>query len=218
MIFKACRFSRYFIPLLVLGLLVSSCSSDPPERPAVDVEEEPESYNKGSLWPGTSKKNMFFADNKARRVGDIVTVHVIEKTTALNKAATQDQYTNESNLSIDTGGSSATNMTLGGGTAFNGRGSTGRSDQFSATVSCLVIEVLANGNMRIEGQRRMQLNEEEQYILVKGLIRPDDITYNNTILSSQMADVDVAYTGEGGMDGGREPNWLSRSLRSVWPF
>jgi flagellar L-ring protein precursor FlgH len=207
-------------PLLLLFVVitVSSCSTPPPPRAEVDVEQEKFSYQSGSLWPGSSKKNMFFADNKARAIGDLVTVHVIEKTTAINKASTSDEHSTTSSLGIDTGGASATNMKLSGGVKFAGKGSTGRSDQFSATVSCVVTEVFTNGNMRIEGQRRMQINNEEQYIVVRGLIRQDDITYNNTIISSKIADADIMYTGQGGMNSGRQPNWLSRTLNNIWPF
>ncbi len=161
---------------------------------------------------------MFFADNKARMVGDLVTVHILEKTMAINKANTQDEHSTENSLTIDTGGDSPTEMNMGGGMKFSGKGSTGRSDQFSATVSCTVTEVLSNGNLKIEGQRRMQINNEEQYIVVRGTIRQDDITYDNTILSSKMADADIIYTGEGGMNGARQPNWLGRGLRKIWPF
>lgn len=214
------RHKHLIAPLLSLlvAIAVSSCSSAPPPRAEVDIEQDKFNYQNGSLWPGQSKKNMFFSDNKARAIGDLVTVHVIEKTTALNKASTQEEHSTENALTIDTGGATATKMNLGGGVKFNGKGSTGRSDQFSATVSCVITEVFLNGNMRIEGQRRMQINNEEQYIVVRGLIRQDDITYNNTILSSKIADADIMYTGQGGIDSGRQPNWLSRALDSIWPF
>ena len=184
----------------------------------MDIEQEKFTYNDGSLWPGKTSKNMLFSDNKARRVGDLVTVYVLENTSAINKADTTDSHSIEDSLTLDTGGASPTKMKMGGGVKSSGKGSTGRSDKFSATVSCVVTEVLPNSNMKIEGQRRMQINNEEQYIVVRGLIRPDDVTYNNTILSSQMASADIIYTGEGGMDGARQSNWLGRVLRSVWPF
>ncbi len=204
--------------VLVATIFIFGACASAPERPKVEVEPEKPKYNNGSLWPGTSKKNMFFADNKANRIGDIVTVHVVEKTTAINKASTVDDHSVKNSLTLDTGGTSPTEMALNGGSTFSGKGSTGRSDQFSATVSCVVKEVLENGNMIIEGQRRMQINNEEQYILVRGMIRPDDITYNNDILSSQMANADILYTGEGGIDSGRKPNWMGRVLQNLWPF
>jgi len=213
-----CRPLSVAFLLLLTAIMASSCASPPPPRAEVDIEQEKFNYNDGSLWPGQNRKNMFFSDNKARSVGDLVTVHVIEKTTAINKASTQDEHSTDNSLTIDTGGASATEMKLGGGIKFKGKGSTGRSDQFSATVSCVVREVLSNGNMRIEGQRRMQINNEEQYIVVRGLIRQDDITYNNTILSSKIADADIMYTGQGGIDSGRQPNWLSRAFGNIWPF
>lgn len=199
-------------------VMAAACATTPPERPEVEVEPERQSYEKGSLWPGGGKKNMLFADNKASRVGDIVTVHVVEKTTAINKSNTTDEHSVNNSLKLDTGAATPTEMELGGGVKFKGTGQTGRSDQLSATVSCIVREVMANGNLVIEGQRRMKINDEEQYIVVRGIVRPDDITYNNTILSSQVANADIMYTGAGGMDGGRRPNWLARILASLWPF
>ena len=217
---KTKLFTQRFSLAVLAGLLlmVAACGTTPPPRPQVDPEPEKEVYKAGSLWPGKNKKNMFFADNKASRVGDIVTVHVIEKTTAINKANTAEQSAVDNSLTLDTGGASATAFKLTGGNKYTGKGSTARSDLFSATVSCLVKEVLENGNMVIEGQRRMQINNEEQYIVVRGVIRPTDITYNNTVLSTQMAQADIMYTGGGGMDAGRAPNWLGRTMRNVWPF
>lgn len=204
--------------LALAGMAVSSCSTAPPPRPEVDIEQEKFTYQNGSLWPGKSKKNMFFSDNKASAVGDIVTVHIVEETTAINKASTMDDSAVDNSLTVDTGGTSATQIKLGGGSKFRGNGSTGRSDQFSATVSCMVTEIFANGNMKIEGQRRMQINNEEQFVVVRGIVRRDDITYNNTVISSKIADADILYTGGGGMDGGKRPNWLGRTFQKVWPF
>lgn len=219
------KVSRFIMAMVVpcfVSVLVSSCASPPPPRPEIDIAPQKKTYEKGSLWPGAGKNNLMFADNKASRVGDIVTVHILEKTTAINKANTSDQRSTAVSMKIDTAASDPasdpTDMELGGGTQFRGAGVTGRSDKFSATVSCIVMEVLANGNMKIEGQRRMQINEEEQYILVRGIVRPDDITYNNTIISSQIAAADIRYTGGGAMDGARKPGWLSTTLQSIWPF
>ncbi len=202
----------------LVALMTSACASDPPPRPEVEAEPEKLTSEYGSLWPGKSKQNMLFADNKATRIGDLVTVQVVETTTALNRSTTQDQRASTNDMTIDTGGATPTAMTLGGGYNFNGRGSTSRSDQLSATVSCLVTEVLPNGNMLIEGQRRMQINNEEQYILVKGLVRPDDINYNNSILSTQIANADIRYTGAGGIDSSQGPGWIGGVLKSIWPF
>lgn len=213
---------RKALALIALGVMatgtITSCASAPPARPAVDIEPEKQSYKNGSLWPGANKKNILFSDNKASRIGDIVTVHVIEKTTALNKSDTTDQTDLNNSITLDTGAVTPTSIKLGGGKKFRGTGGTSRSDQFSATVSCVVTEVLGNGNMVVEGQRRMTINNEEQYIMVRGMVRPDDIKYNNTILSSQMANADISYTGAGGMDGGKGPGFIGKMLNKVWPF
>lgn len=212
------RIAGVTLALAVMAISLNSCATPPPPRPAVDVEPEKQTYQNGSLWPGANKKNIMFADNKASKVGDIVTVHVIESTTALNKADTTDQTTSENSVTLDTGSVTPTSIKLGGGKKTVGKGSTGRSDQFSSTVSCIVTEVLANGNMTVEGQRRMAINNEEQYILVRGTVRPSDITFNNSVLSSKMADLDIMYSGGGGIDSGKEPGWLGKAFNKIWPF
>lgn len=206
------------VAAVVLAIAVSSCATTPPPRQVVDVEAEKQTYKSGSLWPGANKKNIMFSDNKASKVGDIVTVHVLENTTALNRADTSDQSATDNSVTLDTGAVTPTEIRLGGGRKSVGRGTTGRSDQFSSTVSCIVTEVLPNGNMTIEGQRRMGINNEQQYIFVRGTVRPSDITFNNSVLSSKMADLDIIYNGGGGIDGGKSPGWLAQVLNKVWPF
>lgn len=203
---------------LVLAIVLSACATTPPPRQVVDVEPEKQVYKSGSLWPGANKKNIMFADNKASKVGDIVTVHVLENTTALNKADTSDQTATDNSVLLDTGALTPTQIRLAGGRKSAGKGTTGRSDQFSSTVSCVVLEVMPNGNMVIEGQRRMGINKEQQYIFVHGTVRPSDITFNNSVLSSKMADLDIVYNGGGGIDGGKSPGWLAQVLGAVWPF
>lgn len=203
---------------IVLAIAMSACATTPPPRTAVDVEQEKQTYKSGSLWPGANKKNILFADNKASKVGDIVTVHVIESTTAINKANTSDQSASDTSVTVDTGSLTPTQIKLGGGRKSVGTGATGRSDQFSSTVSCMVTEVLPNGNMVVEGQRRMGINKEQQFIFVHGTVRPSDITFNNSVLSSKMADLDIVYNGGGGIDGGKSPGWLAQVLNAVWPF
>jgi flagellar L-ring protein precursor FlgH len=72
--------------------------------------------------------------------------------------------------------------------------------------------------MTVEGQRRMTINNEQQYVLVRGTVRPSDVTFNNSVLSSKMADLDIMYNGGGGIDGGKSPGWLAQILNKVWPF
>ncbi len=208
--------------ILIVASFTLSCATQAPPRPEVDIDPAPLTYQDGSLWPGVSRKNLLFSDNKANEVGDIVTVYVLEKTTALNKANTTDERSTSGAFEFNSAaGDSATvptAFTAGGGLKNKGTGVTGRSDSFSATVSCLVTEVLPNGNLIVEGQRRMTINNEEQFIIVRGMVRKDDITYNNTITSGQMANADIIYTGAGGIDGGTGPGWLGEALQLIWPF
>ena len=158
------RSQKVLAAILMVVSFTASCATKAPPRPEVDVEPVRQSYQEGSLWPGVSKKNLLFSDNKASAVGDIVTVHVVEKTTALNKARTSADRSTTGGFSLDTGaGTVPTAFALTGGLKNKGRGITGRSDAFSTTVSCVVKEVLPNGNLIVEGQRRMTCRLQQHY-------------------------------------------------------
>jgi flagellar L-ring protein precursor FlgH len=77
---------------------------------------------------------------------------------------------------------------------------------------------LENGNFIIEGRRQLTINAEDQYLIIRGMIRPDDITSDNTILSQYIADAKIVYTGRGVVDDKMRPGWLTRIVDWVWPF
>jgi len=87
-----------------------------------------------------------------------------------------------------------------------------------ATISARVMEVLDNGNLSIEGRRQLTVNEEDQFIIITGIIRPEDITADNVIESQFIADARIVYTGKGVINDKMRPGWLTRILDWVWPF
>lgn len=139
-------------------------------------------------------------DMKPRQVGDIVTVIVLE-----DSRAGQTARTDSSRTSSVKGGLKAalgeTPMSYGlnetGGAASSGGGRTERSAYFSAKVGAIVKEVLPGGNMRIAGAQTVKINREEQRIEVSGIVRPQDISQENTVLSYSLAEADIKYTGKG---------------------
>lgn len=180
----------------------------------------------GTIWPGENLGNNMYADKKARYVNDIVTILLDEASAGANAAKT--------NLSRD--GSTAAG--IGGiyqlgpdktilskyalsGTSANslkGDGQTIRNGSLSGRMTARVIKMTNNGNMVIEGKRQLTVNEEDQYIIITGIIRPEDITSENIILSSNIADARIVYTGNGVVDDKQHPGWMTRVLDWVWPF
>ena len=85
-------------------------------------------------------------------------------------------------------------------------------------MSARVMNILENGNFIIEGRRQVTVNTEDQYLILTGIIRPDDIATDNTILSQYLADAKIVYTGKGVVDDKMRPGWLTRIVDWVWPF
>jgi flagellar L-ring protein precursor FlgH len=207
----------------------------------IKAESLPQPEFQGSLYKDGSSFNDFFIDTKARQVGDIVTVKISESSKATNSAdtktgressleagidtlfGTEDWYRDKvlknipSNLpKPDPFGNPSVKGSIS--SDFDGSGSTSRSGDLSAFITCRVTEVLPNGNLYIVGSREVLVNHETQMIILSGVIRPRDINDDNVILSTFVSDAKIAYSGSGIIDDRQRPGWLANLLNSVWPF
>jgi flagellar L-ring protein precursor FlgH len=174
---------------------------------------------------------MLFTDNKARYVNDIVTIIIDESSSGQNQASTNTSRNSASNsdisafLGMDTSIVNS-NANLGGkiavgGTSVNtlkGAGDTSRVGKLQARLTARVVKVLDNSNLLIEGRRQLTLNAEDEFIVITGVIRSEDITVDNTVLSSNMADARILYTGSGVLTDKQHPGWMTRALDWGWPF
>ena len=195
----------------------------------------------GSLYDARSNFNGFFIDTKARSAGDIVTVKISESSKATNSADTKTGRTSSLEAGIDTLFGTEDwyrdevldripnwlpqpdffgNPSVKGSMTsdFDGSGSTSRSGDLSAFITCRVSQVLPNGNLKIVGSREVLVNHETQMIILSGVIRPRDISDDNVILSTFVSDAKIAYSGSGIVDDRQRPGWLANLLNSVWPF
>jgi flagellar L-ring protein precursor FlgH len=195
----------------------------------------------GSLYASRSMFNDFFIDTKARKIGDIVTVKIAESSEATNSADTktgrdssleagietlfgvEDWYEDEvlDNISRklprpNPFGNPAVKGSMSSG--FNGSGSTSRSGDLNAFITCRVSQVLHNGNLKIVGSREILVNHETQMIILSGIIRPRDIEDDNIILSTFISDAKIAYSGSGIVNDRQRPGWLANLINSLWPF
>jgi flagellar L-ring protein precursor FlgH len=209
----------------------------------IEIKEAPlapAEFN-GSLYAVRSSFNGFFIDTKARSVGDIVTVKISESSKATNSADTQTGRTSSLEAGIDTLFGTEDwyrdqvldnipsklpkpdpfgNPSVKGSMTsdFDGSGSTSRSGDLSAFITCRVTQVLSNGNLKIVGSREVLVNHETQMIILSGVIRPRDINDDNIILSTFVSDAKIAYSGSGIVNDRQRPGWLANLLNSVWPF
>jgi len=193
----------------------------PREVPQVDSHPRP--YSEGSLWSPT-KSTSLFSDLKARNVGDIVTINVVESATASKNATTKTGRTSgweaswSGVLSKIVGDWVGNEQKVAFNNDFDGKGETTRSSQLAAYITAQVIQVLPNGHLVIQGHRQVRVNNENQIINVQGVIRTEDINANNIILSTYIADARIELIGEGVINDKQRPGWLARILDWVWPF
>ena len=99
-----------------------------------------------------------------------------------------------------------------------GSGTTTRQGTLTATISAIIVEILPNGNFLIEGQRSVTVNNEEQLMILRGLIRPEDVGFQNTIASNLIANASITYSGEGVVADEQRVGWATRLLSYIWPF
>jgi flagellar L-ring protein FlgH len=232
--------------VLAMGTVLWGCAASPtalpppqppsPVRSAAAVQADsfrarPAGSTDGSLFDEHAALSELFIDHKARHVGDIVTIHIVENTTADNKAST----TTDRNSNLSAGITGLFNMenkfasanpffnpfsSVSGsiGSKFAGTGETKRSGALTAYMTARVVDILPNGNLVIEGNREVRVNADNQLITLTGIIRPADVSADNVIQSTYIADARIAYSGKGVLDERQRPGWFTRVLDSIWPF
>lgn len=169
-----------------------------------------------SLFPtGT---NSMFADQKARNVGDLVTVIIVEQAQARQTAGTSSGK--ESSVSAGPGLGVLADLIplfgVGGSDNFSAQGSTTRGGSLQAQLTTRVVENLGNNTLKIEGRQRIVVNGEEQEIIVSGIVRGRDINPDNTVLSPLVADAEISFVGTGVVGDKQKPGILTRVFN--WLF
>ncbi|ACI20513.1 MULTISPECIES: flagellar basal body L-ring protein FlgH [Thermodesulfovibrio] len=202
-----------------------------PEPPQTQVASE------GSLW---RNKASLYEDKKARRVNDLVTILINESTSAQKTASTTASRDSSTNYGLDTFFGMNTDFNIhnlplingfykagnvfspsvkGSATSdFKGDGDTARTGKITGTITAKVVEVLPNGNLVIESRKEVIVNNEKEILVLRGIIRPDDISQSNTILSQYVADAQIYLVGEGTLGDKQSQGWLVRFLDKIWPF
>ena len=184
----------------------------------------------GSLWPAGAGERSLFADRKAARAGDILTVIVSESATAQNNQSKTSNRESSIEDAVQQFLFSAAASGLGThngalpGTSFKGKannsggGTVNNSQSLTSRAAVLVTDVLANGNLVIEGVRVVTFSGETQYVVLHGLVRPDDIASTNIVLSSNIADARVEFITEGTLTDAQKRGWLTKLYEKLRPF
>ena len=217
------------VAALVLAALLAGCNSAPkrdPEFAAVaPAQMHAPPQGNGSIYQ-TGYERSWFENVRARRVGDILIVNLVEDTEA--KASNSGTLSKGSSTSVTNPtlfgnvfsmGGSNLSQSLESSTDFSGDADNTQNNEFSGSISVVVTEVLPNGYLRVRGEKRIGMTAGNEYIRVSGIVRPEDIDLRNTVESTRVADATLIYVGDGQTSMASRMGWLARFFASaLMPF
>ncbi len=187
---------------------------------------KPKYASSGSLWVDGS----LYSDWRAKKVGDIVTIIVNESAIAQDNGDTQADKSGSFSNTIknlfgikDTigkifGGDETNPIDLKSSYSYKGSGKISQKSTFQTRISAVVTEVLPNGNLVVEGKRALFINGERKIIGIRGVVRLQDISPDNTVSSENVADAEIIYEGKGIVSKSQNPGLFTRLLMTFWPF
>ena len=187
---------------------------------------QPASYNPNSLWRNGSRA--FFKDQRAARIGDILTVTVNFTDKAAIANQTQRSRTNKEDSGVTdflfkdkvpaSVGLPGRILTADSTASSDGKGTVNRQEALQTTVAAVVTQVLPNGNLVVEGKQEVRVNFEVRELIVAGIVRPEDIQSDNTIDSTKIAQARIAYGGRGQITDVQQPRYGQQVLDVLLPF
>jgi flagellar L-ring protein precursor FlgH len=222
---------RFSVAALVGGLVLAGCGLLPsrppkPEPVVARVLPPPTPRTEGAIYQAGQQMELF-ADLKARRVGDILTIKLNESTAASKNAVTKTTKTTAVantgptifGKTITTKGVPILNTSMSGADSFDGEGASTQSNSLAGSLTVTVTDVQANGNLVVHGDKTLKLNQGEEFVHIAGVIRPADIATDNTVTSDKIADAHISYSGKGVVDSTNRMGWLARFFNSPFaPF
>lgn len=221
--------------LVIIQCLLGGCVNSPNQvhpdyasAEPVDYYPEPEAVEPtGSIYQDLGHNVALFEDFRARRVGDILTVLLAESTDAAKKSDTSLDKSNSTSIPNPVllgkmrswGDDNNLGFELGSDSNFDGESASNQSNSLQGSITVTIAKVYPGGNFFVQGEKWIQINQGNEYIRLRGIVRPVDISANNTILSTKVADARISYGGTGATAEVNQVGWLSRFFISpLWPF
>ncbi|AXK39866.1 flagellar basal body L-ring protein FlgH [Crenobacter cavernae] len=224
---------KRFVPLFAAAALAACTSPQPPlvQQP-MTARPQPKpvaATPNGSIFQGTNYRPLF-EDKKPAQVGDTLTVAIEERTSTSSSSESKGNRSASTSSSIDASLNlpffsnfiedkiAGASFGANGSASNNGKGSVTGSSAFTSSITVTVIDVLANGNLAVSGEKQMRLNSDTEFIRLSGVVNPLDIKPGNIVSSTKLADARIEQQTEGNQRRYIEPGWLSRFFLSVLPF
>jgi flagellar L-ring protein precursor FlgH len=198
-----------------------------PETPPVIVVASPAAANAatvpgdggGSIYANRTGKGIrLFQDNKASEVGDLLTIVLVENTTATTQAKTSVAKKNASTLSTPALGTYTLpelSASLKGDRSFSGNGDSQQSNKLAGQITVQVVQDLGNGTLLVRGDKQLRLNQGDEIVQIQGIVRRADIGPDNRVTSDRVADARIVYGGRGTLARSNAMGWLARFFNSA---
>jgi len=225
--------SRFAIALaLPAMLLLGGCVAAgdvrpyPPMAPVTPVMPVQAAPTAGAIYAGTQGLSLY-ADRIARDVGDLLTINLVESTTAQTSATTQVSKDSELSTGVTSlfggpvtyKGRDILSASANGERDFDGQGKSSQSNRLQGSVTVSVIQRLPNGNLVVQGQKNLRLNQGDELVQIQGIVRPQDISRDNTVPSSRVGEARIVYGGRGAIAQANAMGWLGRFFNSrIYPY
>jgi len=222
------RLPKYLQRLSLLGAVsvLGACAvipeqSEPGYEAVAPIAMIPPVQNTGGLYQA-GYDLVLFEDQRASRVGDIIQVLLVEQMDAAKTSKTEIDKDSKTTVPAPTlFGHLLDDLGIGvdSSSEFEGEGKSNQSNRLSGSIAVTVSQVLPNGNLMVQGEKWIQINQGGEFVRLKGIVRPSDVSSDNTVLSTHVADAKISYGGRGALDEANVTGWVVRFFMSpLWPF
>ena len=196
--------------------------ADPAFAPTLPQAPPPVAAPNGAIFQASAGYAPLTSGNRAARVGDLITIALVERTQATKSATQTSNRDGSIGLTPPLTGPLAlfapSDARAGGRSDFDGKGQATQANALSGEITVTVAEVLPNGAMRVRGEKRLRLNRGDEFVQISGLVRPEDVSADNRVLSTRVADARIAYSGTGEVARASRQGWLQRFFSVISPF
>jgi len=228
---------KALVSLVALGALLATPASagllgkkkDPLADPnyqvtySDDLAHAPAPVPNGSIFQPANGYASLVSGGRAASVGDILTIQLVERTDASKSTSANTDRSGNAGITPPTTGLfsklfSPSDVSASSAQTFKGKGDAAQSNALSGQITVTVAKVFPNGTLLVRGQKALTLNRGDEYVQISGLIRPQDISPDNSVLSTRVADARITYTGKGDIQRASKPGWLSSFFSIINPF
>lgn len=218
---------------VALVLMTAACSNQPKRdfddedfAPTMPPDAEMDNRASGTIYHAGSGGSLV-EDRRARRQGDVLTIELVERTEASKNSSTSTSRNSQADIEgptlfgrgVTSGGTEILSGGMDSDQSFEGQGDAQQSNHLEGEITVTVARQLPNGNLVVQGEKWLTLNQGEERVRIAGIIRPEDIGPDNNVPSNRVADARIAYSGSGTLDDASTPGWLARFFQSpLTPF